>query len=447
MSIMKTLLRFCGVSALATVGFLVLANMILEQPRFPATLDPALVPHRPALLRIINAFGGLGSTLLGIDPLPDDVAAFEQAAISATGGLTDFGNLSYRPGLKILLDSLHREARLSFFGKVLLGKYIMRNLVKRLELTAYWEEHPDALEEKIENPIIIAGLPRTGTTLMHNMLLAGGPNDFRTPLRCEIDFPTPPPSKAIPKALQFKIDVSQLELSAFKLLAPDFDSFHPVDAYLPEECTMIFGSDFKSIEYPTLAYAPTYFQWLGSEGSADIDNHDILIWHEHWLKHLQSNHGRHEGRQWLLKAIQYYYLLEEVFERYPDAKVIHMHRDPNKVMHSISAVNSKLFGVTSDDLDPLAIGKFNFDYYEAVSKKQFEWRKSNAEAIASGKFKVLDIFLGDVKDNTEQVIDQILDFIGRVSCLKHNFLWPWNYTLFSLGHACIAGAGAVGGGA
>ena len=58
----------------------------------------------------------------------------------------------------------------------------MRNLVKRLELTAYWEEHPDALEEKIENPIIIAGLPRTGTTLMHNMLLAGGPNDFRTPV-------------------------------------------------------------------------------------------------------------------------------------------------------------------------------------------------------------------------------------------------------------------------
>ena len=104
-------------------------------------------------------------------------------------GLDDFGDPSFRAGLDCLLASLNDEAQLSEQGRALFAERIVDSLCNRLRLEDYCKRHPEIEQESIADPVVIVGLPRTGTTMLHR-ILACDPR-FYTAKFWEVRFPSP----------------------------------------------------------------------------------------------------------------------------------------------------------------------------------------------------------------------------------------------------------------
>ena len=129
------------------------------------TITDLCNPKMPLPFRIMNSISRpLAPTLFSLD---------EQSLIKAAQkrtGLQNLGDDSFREPLRILLNALEKEANLSSFGRLATRRFIIQLLSSRLILQNMIARHPEILDEKIEKPIIIAGLPRTGTTHLHNLM-------------------------------------------------------------------------------------------------------------------------------------------------------------------------------------------------------------------------------------------------------------------------------------
>jgi hypothetical protein len=254
-------------------------------------------------------------------------------------GEDDFGEPTWQEGLDIFLEALPREARLHELGvEIALGD-VANYLATRLGLTAWRRDHPEVADGTVERPIIIVGQPRTGTTILHD-LLAQDPG-LRAPLTWEVDQPLPPPETATYDTDPRIADVdATLEMA--DSLIPGFTTFHPMGARLAQECVRITGSDFRSMILSIQYRVPTYNRWL----LHDADMAPAYRWHRRYLQHLQS---RHPAERWLLKSPAHLWSLDALAAEYPDAVVIQTHRDPLKVIASISALADHLRRMASDE--------------------------------------------------------------------------------------------------
>ncbi|HLS82461.1 MAG TPA: hypothetical protein VK025_13750, partial [Steroidobacter sp.] len=85
-------------------------------------------------------------------------------------GLADFGDeADWREGFQRLLASLNEEARLNAVGRVIAFNEVLRHLENRLRVTEDLKRHPEILEDEIVKPLFMVGLPRTGSTIMHDL--------------------------------------------------------------------------------------------------------------------------------------------------------------------------------------------------------------------------------------------------------------------------------------
>jgi hypothetical protein len=209
---------------------------------------------------------------------------------------------------------------------------VSSHLRNRLELTAWRREHPEVAAVAVERPILIVGQPRTGTTILFD-LLARDPA-LRAPLTWEVDHPCPPPESATFDD-DPRIAVSQGALDLAETMIPGFTTFHPMGARLGQECVRITGGDFRSMIFPTQFRVPAYNTWLLHE--ADLAS--AYRWHRLFLQHLGS---RHPAPRWLLKSPAHLWHLPALLAEYPDALVVQTHRDPLRVIASVSALAAHL---------------------------------------------------------------------------------------------------------
>src|SRR5438093_9935883 len=107
--------------------------------------------------------------------LPVDASALMAAATAHAGGLKDFGEASFRPALESLLRSVRQEARMSPAGQALFAQRVLESLCNRLTLEHYCARHPEITAERIQQPAVLVGLPRTGTTMLHRLLAPDAP--------------------------------------------------------------------------------------------------------------------------------------------------------------------------------------------------------------------------------------------------------------------------------
>ena len=263
------------------------------------------------------------------------------SAMEATG-VSDaslLGDDSWQEGLDRLLDDLQHEARLSELGtEIVLGE-LAGYLATRLRVHQWRRDHPAVAAGPIEKPIVIVGQPRTGTTILYD-LLAQDPQ-LRAPLTWEVDSPVPPPDPAT-YDVDPRIAESQATLAMVDLVLPGFTDFHPLGAQLAQECVRITGGDFKSMIFPTQYRVPSYNQWLLHE--ADLGS--AYRYHHEFLQHLQANQA---PQSWLLKSPAHLWHLDALVGEYPDVTVIQTHRDPLKVIASVSALVAHLRQLASDD--------------------------------------------------------------------------------------------------
>jgi hypothetical protein len=260
------------------------------------------------------------------------------AAVEATG-LDDFGEPSWQEGLDRLLDDLVAEARLHELGVAIVADDVVSYLSNRLQIVAWRAAHPEVADGDIVRPIVIVGQPRTGTTILYDLLAQDPAN--RAPLTWEVDHPCPPPTTATYDA-DPRIEQVDAVLSMTDVLIPGFTAFHPLGARLAQECVRITGGDFRSMIFPTQYHVPGYNRWLLHE--ADLS--PAYRWHRLFLQHLQSGHA---ADRWLLKSPAHLWHLGALLGEYPDAIVIQTHRDPLKVIASVSALAAHLRQMTSDE--------------------------------------------------------------------------------------------------
>jgi len=253
-------------------------------------------------------------------------------------GYSDFGGDEWRSGLRRVIDGLVNEARLSALGVEIAHADIMRALKNRLGIMAWRASHPEVAAEPVTQPIFILGHPRTGTTILYDLLCQDP--QLRAPLTWEVDEPCPVPQPdtydSDPRIAQVQASIDMSEQ-----IMPGFLAHHPMGALVGQECVRITASEFTSMIFSVQYRIPRYQQWWLHES----DQAAAYRFHRIFLQHLQSG----VPGQWLLKSPAHTWHLDALLTEYPDAVIVQMHRDPLNVISSIAALTHHLRKMSSDE--------------------------------------------------------------------------------------------------
>jgi hypothetical protein len=301
-------------------------------------------PFRPLPIRAFNALGR-GAAHLGVRPFSLRESALLAAARAETK-LEDFGPETFATGLRVLLDSLERDARLNAFGRYFARRQVLELLATRLRLVDWRKRHPEVEKQEIVRPLFVLGLPRTGTTILYSLLALDPAH--RSPLSWEVDDPCPAP-EAASAGTDPRIQRSEWRFSQLRQLARGIQAIHPVGAELPQECIVITASEFTSIRFEMCFDVPSYQDWL-----LGADMTGCYAWHKRFLQHLQSRHAR---SRWVLKSPGHLGTLDALLAAYPDAAIVQTHRDPRRVVPSVTSHEWTLRQIASDERDAHALGR------------------------------------------------------------------------------------------
>lgn len=268
--------------------------------------------------------------------------------------LDDFGASNFIEPLSRLLSAYNNEADLSFIGHIAMREDILQSLMTRLQCQADRKRAPEMGDTRIESPIFITGLPRSGTTFLHS-LLAEDP-DLRAPRGWEVMYPSPPPDPRR-NGPDRRIARAQRRMRQLYWLAPGFRVIHPLDAAEPQECIAITSSSFISDAYPTMCHIPSYQHWLDQTDLQPAYTH-----HRYFLQQLQAGQ---ESLRWLLKAPAHLFGLQALLKTYPDARIVFTHRDPLEVLPSLANLTLVLRSAFSERHDPQQIGREVLEHWSA----------------------------------------------------------------------------------
>ena len=258
----------------------------------------------------------------------------------------DFEDMTFLEGLNRLLHALVTEARLNLLGRIVARDSIVGYLANRLRLEQDRRGHPEIAAQRIHRPIVITGLPRSGSTLLHSLLAQDPAN--RVPRMWEMVTPSPPPDGATYEC-DPRIASLEKRLRWFDRLVPEFKKIHSVGARLPEECVVILSHSFLSSQFCSMYVVPSYQGWVRSQS--------LLPAYRLHRRFLQQLQWRCSGERWVLKAPAHLPALAELCAVYPDIGVIMTHREPLEVLPSEASLHTVLRQTFSDAVDPAAVGR------------------------------------------------------------------------------------------
>jgi Sulfotransferase family len=244
-------------------------------------------------------------------------------------GLDDFGGDSWREGLRLLVDSVESTPGVNPGGREFVYGQFVDALWNRLRIVDYLRQHPEVPEERVERPLVILGLPRTGTSLA-SYLLDQDPQR-RSLLTWEAENSVPPSTpeslRTDPRCLKKK---AELEILAEGLKAANIPMVHWDEADGPTECVFVQNQDFKAYLWEAFMPNSAYADWL-----LDTDMTSAYAFERSVLQLLQS---RAPGT-WSLKMPSHAVHIEALLATFPDVRIVWAHRDPFKVTASFLRLN------------------------------------------------------------------------------------------------------------
>ncbi len=264
------------------------------------------------------------ATMAPVCPL--DAEALHQQA-SADTGLHDFGPDDYRERLEVYLaalreiDGLHDAGVVNFYGQLL---QVLKN---RLLLTDLVGRHPEIDDIELRSPLVIAGLPRTGTTHLHN--LPAAPPSFRTMPYWESNEPFPLPNEVgiEPDPRRARMDVA---VGVVNMMMPHFPLMHEMTTDHVHEEIQLLANDVSTMLFETLAEVPRWRDYYRA--------HDQTPHYEYLATQLKAMQFLRGGSRWLLKSPQHLEQVRVLDRVFPDSVVIFTHRDPVPVALSMIAM-------------------------------------------------------------------------------------------------------------
>ncbi len=295
----------------------------------------ATVLNQAAWVVNINALGkGLGDDGRSMISLnPDSIM---RAAVEATG-LSDFGDDWFRDLFNALCKSLEEESQLTLLGRVMARHEVQLLLQNRLMIEDTLKKNPEILEQEIKDPIFVCGLGRSGTTVLHEMLSVDPAH--RVPQLWEMWHSVPPPESAS-YSNDPRIAIADREINLQTAIDPDFSTMHVSGGNKPNECIFIFALQFLGDIFVGQYNIPSY--------AAAIATKDLTPVYEYHKKVLQLLQWKHKGERWVLKCPAHIGRLNFLFNVYPDARIVVTHRDPLRVMSSMSNLITHLKAMRSE---------------------------------------------------------------------------------------------------
>ena len=233
----------------------------------------------------------------------------EEGARAATG-LDDFGSSYYREGLERTVDALNTEADLNELGRMIQHATISNALIQRLKIIDTYKQHPEIADEVVEGPVVILGLPRTGTTAL-GQLIANDPQ-FRSLRTWESQAPVPPPEAATqhtdPRIAQAAEGIAMIDN-----MFPDFKAMISSEPEAATECQDLMGMSFRTYHFDGVVRVPSYIEWL-----MDTDMRETYEYHKQVLKLLQWHC---KPNLWHLRTPVHMFALDAFVEAYPERQI------------------------------------------------------------------------------------------------------------------------------
>jgi hypothetical protein len=299
--------------------------------------------RHPRPVAWLNALGPVLERVGALPPL--EVEAVIAAARRKTR-LEDFGDEWFREPLGVLVDSLKREARLTPLGHFIQHSWIVDALVNRLRAEEMVRKSPEILGIEPGPVVVIAGLQRTGTTLLHRLLSADP--GMRSLPAWEGISPLPWPGERVGRPTG-RVRKARFYARALAYLAPQFFAIHPAEHDAPEEDVLLLGLSFMSQAPEAILHVPTYAKWL--------EGQDHTRAYQYMRRVMQILLAQKGGRSWVLKSPNHMEHFDVVLDVFPEARIVQTHRDPQKTMPSFCSMVAHGRGVFSNEVDPHEVAR------------------------------------------------------------------------------------------
>ena len=237
------------------------------------------------------------------------------------------GDVPFTSTLELLMSSCARSARLTEMGADVLRRAALRHLRNLCDVLAYVDAFPETPARPLRSPVVVTGLPRTGTTLLHNLLAL---DPARRPLWFWEALNPVPPGPSTP-SVDERIARAEAWLEAFYRMAPEFRAIHPASATGPEECDALLQNTFASQHFDDMFDAGEYSAWLARAPLArEYDFYALQ------LRVLSASSPT--GTTWALKSPGHLGHLDALLGALPEATVVICHRDPRQAVASYASL-------------------------------------------------------------------------------------------------------------
>jgi len=331
----------------------------------------------------------------GAAPLAPSTLMAEAAAMT---GHDDWGDPGVFEALTLLIESCAATGTLNATGWRVLRSVALRHLRNRLYVQAHLERRPEAARRPLGSPVVITGLPRTATTLLHNLLSRDPRHRF---LRLwEALHPVPPGEGHGPDEATLTRQ-AETWLERFYAMAPGFRAIHPLTARGPEECDALLQNAFASQHFDDMFDAPAYSRWFHH---ADLDRE-----YAYYALQLRGLSAEREGekRRWVLKSPGHLGHLDALLRALPDAVVIHCHRDPAQAVPSYASLILTARSAHSDEPCAAAIGE------QALRRAATAVDRALRARAAAGEERFLDLSYPAFVADPLRTVARIYAWLGR----------------------------------
>jgi hypothetical protein len=303
-------------------------------------------------------------------------------------GLDDFGPSDFEARLDVLVDDYNTDLAMGEMGRRIVSGELVRYATNRLLIQDYLRRHPEALEERIDKPLIVVGLPRSGTTHLVNLLAAD--SRFRSLPLWEAMEPVPNPrewrnssargvaarsiDRVLPRRAREWLGVEHLMAEprylrcaaswvGMRTMVPYVAAMHPMNPDHVHEEIELMGPDFSCYIFEWTGYVPRYRdQYLKTDQTP----------HYGYMKRvLQILQHCDEGptRPWVLKSPQHLEQLPALLRTFPDATIVFTHRDPVAVIQSTVTMLGYGQRISRDVLDMPGLLAYWTDRIERLLQK------------------------------------------------------------------------------
>jgi hypothetical protein len=300
--------------------------------------DTQAMPYvLPLPIRLLNRVGarlehfGAFRNLLAVDSI------IKQAKKDT--GLSDWGAEDFLTPLELLTQPDTDKVRITFFGKYSLRRELVRCLTNRLLIRDEIKRHPETLSETISRPLFIVGLPRIGSTLLQRLLSQD--SHCRPLLHWETLQPAPAPDPRTHES-DPRIENAEREMKSVARLFPEpvYAAMHFADVTQPEECWFLLQNTLMLPgPFFVMANFPEYFAWQQEQ--------DLTNTYAFYKLQLQILQRKFPPAHWVLKSSDHLSNLGVLLSTFPDASVVHLHRDPQEVVPSSANIMIKSLEMTN----------------------------------------------------------------------------------------------------